>query len=70
MGIQPWGEVWVNGSLKGVSPPMRFLQLEPGTYNIELRNPGLQSVRKQLTVVAGQPTTLEHRFQAAGEGAK
>lgn len=70
LGIQPWGEVWVNGSLKGVSPPMRFLQLEPGTYNIELRNPGLQSVRKQLTVVAGQPTTLEHRFQATGEGAK
>ena len=69
LGIQPWGEVWINGSLKGVSPPMRFLQLEPGTYSVELRNPGLQSVRRQLTVVAGQPTTLEHRFQPAGEGA-
>ncbi|TDR47865.1 serine/threonine protein kinase [Tahibacter aquaticus] len=69
LGIQPWGEVWINGSLKGVSPPMRFLQLEPGTYNVELRNPGLQSVRRQLTVVAGQPTTLEHRFQPAGESA-
>jgi non-specific serine/threonine protein kinase len=69
LSIQPWGEVWVNGSLKGVSPPMRFLQLEPGTYNIELRNPGLQSTRRQLTVVAGQPTSLEHRFQPSGDGA-
>ena len=70
LSIQPWGEVWINGSLKGVSPPMRFLQLEPGTYNVELRNPGLQSMRRQLVVTAGQPVAIEHRFQqAAGGGA-
>lgn len=70
LSIQPWGEVWINGSLKGVSPPMRFLQLEPGTYNVELRNPGLQSMRRQLVVTAGQPAAIEHRFQqAAGGGA-
>ena len=69
LSVQPWGEVWINGSLKGVSPPMRFLQLEPGTYNVELRNPGLQSLRRQLTVTAGQPAAIEHRFQPAGGGA-
>lgn len=69
LSIQPWGEVWINGSLRGVSPPLRFLQLEPGTYNVELRNPGLQSLRRQLTVTAGQPTSIEHRFQPAGSGA-
>jgi hypothetical protein len=70
LSIQPWGEVWINGSLKGVSPPMRFLQLEPGTYNVELRNPGLQSMRRQLVVTAGQPVAIEHRFQQpAGGGA-
>lgn len=69
LSIQPWGEVWVNGSLKGVSPPMRFLQLEPGTYDVELRNPGLQSLRRQLTVTAGQPAAIEHRFQPGGGGA-
>jgi hypothetical protein len=69
LSIQPWGEVWINGSLRGVSPPLRFLQLEPGTYNVELRNPGLQSMRRQLTVTAGQPTSIEHRFQPAGSGA-
>lgn len=68
LSIQPWGEVWINGSLKGVSPPMRFLQLEPGTYNVELRNPGLQSMRRQLVVTAGQPATIEHRFQQAAGG--
>ncbi|WP_313917549.1 protein kinase [Tahibacter sp.] len=70
LSIQPWGEVWINGSLKGVSPPVRFLQLEPGTYNVELRNPGLQSLRRQLTVTAGQPVAIEHRFQPAGSGAQ
>jgi hypothetical protein len=69
LSIQPWGEVWINGSLKGVSPPMRFLQLEPGTYNVELRNPGLQSARRQLIVTAGQPVAIEHRFQPSGSGA-
>ncbi len=68
LSIQPWGEVWINGSLKGVSPPMRFLQLEPGTYNVELRNPGLQSMRRQLVVTAGQPAAIEHRFQQAAGG--
>ncbi|MBL8301117.1 MAG: protein kinase [Rhodanobacteraceae bacterium] len=68
LSIQPWGEVWINGSLKGVSPPMRFLQLEPGTYNVELRNPGLQPLRRQLVVTAGQPVTIEHRFQQSAEG--
>ncbi len=66
LSIQPWGEVWINGSLKGVSPPMRFLQLEPGTYNVELRNPGLQSLRRQLVITAGQPAAIEHRFQPSG----
>lgn len=69
LSIQPWGEVWINGSLKGVSPPMRFLQLEPGTYNVELRNPGLQSMRRQLVVTAGQAAAIEHRFQPSGGGA-
>ncbi|WP_152225222.1 hypothetical protein [Pseudomonas sp. SCB32] len=61
--IKPWGEVWIDGQKHGISPPLLKLQLRPGTYLIELRNPGLPSVSQRLQISAGQATTLQHSFQ-------
>src|SRR5205085_252465 len=36
--IQPWGEIYVNGRSRGVTPPMKSIKLEPGKYKIEVRN--------------------------------
>ena len=30
--IRPWGEVWVNGVARGISPPVKELRLIPGKY--------------------------------------
>lgn len=61
--IRPWGEVWINGSKRGISPPLFKLQLPPGAYQVELRNPGLPSFSEKLQITAGQSVTLQHSFQ-------
>lgn len=61
--ISPWGEVWIDGRKRGISPPLLKLQLPPGTYRIEFRNPGLPSHEQTLQVTAGQSATLRHSFQ-------
>lgn len=60
--IQPWGEVWVNGVNRGVSPPLRELSLLPGSYSIVVRNADLPPYRTTLDVKAGKPLTLRHHF--------
>ncbi|HEX8614134.1 MAG TPA: serine/threonine-protein kinase [Telluria sp.] len=50
--ISPWGEVYVNGKKRGISPPMKSLQLLPGDYKIEVRNGSLTPHRLQLQVSA------------------
>ncbi|TRX76778.1 protein kinase [Pseudomonas mangiferae] len=66
LNVKPWGEVWVDGQQRGVSPPIKSLDLEPGPHTVELRNPGLPALSKRLTVKAGAPITLQHDFTQAG----
>lgn len=61
--IQPWGEVWVNGQNRGVSPPLRELRLAPGKYSIVVRNADLPAYRDTLEVKAGQSAAINHTFR-------
>lgn len=61
--LKPWGEVWVDGVKRGISPPLLKLQLTQGIHLVELRNPGLPSYSQSLAISAGQSVTLQHRFQ-------
>lgn len=63
--ISPWGEVYVNGKKRGVSPPMKSLQLMPGDYKIEVRNGSLTPHRLKLKVTAdtGAPDVV-HAFKS------
>ena len=36
--VQPWGEIFVDGKSRGVTPPMKSLKLPPGKYKLEVRN--------------------------------
>lgn len=61
--IRPWGEVWVNGVARGISPPVKELRLIPGKYQVVLRNADLPPYRTTLEVKAGKPTVISHVFQ-------
>jgi non-specific serine/threonine protein kinase len=51
--ISPWGEVYVRGSKRVVSPPVKTLSLAPGSYEIEVRNGALPPYRTRLVIPAG-----------------
>ncbi|MGZ9896676.1 hypothetical protein ACXXNA_24245 [Bordetella bronchiseptica] len=61
--VQPWGEIWINGVRRGVSPPMKELRLAPGRYSVVVRNADLPPYRATLEVKAGQPARITHVFQ-------
>jgi class 3 adenylate cyclase len=60
--VVPWGEVLVNGQPKGVTPPLRVLELTPGRHRIEIRNTSFPSHRETVTVRPGEKLTIRHRF--------
>lgn len=57
-----WGTVFVDGQLKGVSPPVMVIKLAPGSHEIELRNPALPTVKRQVEVIAGKMVAVRHSF--------
>ncbi|HUN92891.1 MAG TPA: serine/threonine-protein kinase [Burkholderiaceae bacterium] len=60
--ISPWGEVFVNGASRGISPPLNHVSLPPGTYSIEVRNGDAPPMLARIEVLPGQSTNLQHRF--------
>ncbi|HEV8096901.1 MAG TPA: adenylate/guanylate cyclase domain-containing protein [Burkholderiales bacterium] len=59
----PWGEVYVNGTSFGVSPPLLNVQLRPGQYEIEFRNTTFPSHFETIHVSTDDRLTVRHRFQ-------
>jgi len=63
LNITPWGEVFVNGRSQGVSPPKKFIKLDPGKYRIEVKNTTFPVHAQSLEVKTRDELTLKHRFQ-------
>ncbi len=63
LAILPWGEVFVNGKSRGVSPPLRTVVLPPGTHTIEVRNTSFPTHTRRVDVRAGEPVRISHRFR-------
>ena len=61
--IRPWGEVWINGIARGISPPVKELRLIPGKYQVVLRNADLPAYRATLEIKPGKPAVISHVFQ-------
>lgn len=61
--IRPWGEIWINGVARGISPPVKELKLIPGKYQVVVRNADLPPFRMTLEVRPGKPAVISHTFQ-------
>ncbi|BEG76873.1 serine/threonine-protein kinase [Achromobacter xylosoxidans] len=61
--IRPWGEVWINGVARGISPPVKELRLIPGKYQVVLRNADLPPYRTTLEVRPGKPAVISYVFE-------
>lgn len=62
--VRPWGQVFVDGVDRGVSPPLKSLPLRPGVYNIEVRNGNLPVHRQRVTVQDSRSVpVVSHEFK-------
>jgi len=62
-GIAPWGEVYVDGIKKGVSPPLNSLQVTPGRRLIEIRNTTFPPYKQTVEVKPGDQLKIMHKFR-------
>jgi serine/threonine-protein kinase len=62
LAVVPWGEVFVDGATRGVSPPLQRLALPSGTHVIEVRNGSAPPFSARVEIKPGQTLTLQHRF--------
>jgi class 3 adenylate cyclase len=63
LAIQPWGEVFVDGRSRGVSPPLRTLELPPGPHTVEVRNTSFPAYTQRVDVRSGEPVRIRHQFR-------
>jgi len=63
MAVNPWGEVFVDGKSRGVSPPLRTLEISPGSHTIEIRNSTFKSHVEKVVIKPGEAVKIRHRFK-------
>jgi len=63
LAVVPWGEVYVNGKSRGVSPPMKNLKLPPGKYKIEIRNTNFAPRVEVVQVKSREEVAIRHLFK-------
>jgi len=62
LAIAPWGEVFLDGSSVGVSPPLNRIELAPGKHSVEVRNASFPAYTVQIETETGKTLVLQHRF--------
>jgi class 3 adenylate cyclase len=63
LSVLPWGEVYVDGKRRGVSPPLRTIELPPGAHTVEVRNTSFPPHVLRVQVASGEQVRIRHRFR-------
>jgi serine/threonine-protein kinase len=62
LAVSPWGEIYVDGQRRGVSPPLTQIELAPGRHRIEIRNASFPPRRESVDVKANARLRIKHKF--------
>ena len=60
--VSPWGNVEVNGTPVGTTPPLNELTLPEGKHQIVIRNADFPPYSATISVAPGQAVNLKHKF--------
>ena len=60
--IHPWGEVFIDGARKGITPFVKAAALEPGLHRLEIRHPQYDPFTDNLTISPGDTQRYELDF--------
>jgi serine/threonine-protein kinase len=63
LAVTPWGEIYVDGTRRGITPPLVEIQLAPGKHTIEIRNTTFQPYTKTVELGAEGRLKIKHKFQ-------
>ncbi len=63
LAISPWGEIYVDGRKRGISPPLAEIKLTPGKHTVEIRNTTFQPYAKTVELPAKGYLKIKHKFQ-------
>lgn len=62
--VKPSGAVYIDGQLKGTTPPMLDVRVPPGAHTIEVRSGRLPPLRLDVRLEPGEQMQLRHEFAA------
>lgn len=60
--VSPWGQVEVDGTPVGTTPPLNEVTLSEGRHQITIRNEDFPPYSAMINVTSGQPVMIKHRF--------
>lgn len=60
--VQPWGEIYLDGRMQGVSPPLLELQVVAGKHEIRIRNTTFPVFTQVIRVKSGEKIKIRHKF--------
>src|SRR5262245_15677075 len=63
LAVAPWGEVLVDGKSRGLSPPLRTLEVPAGSHKVEIRNSTFPPYVDTVEVKPGEAVRIQHRFR-------
>ena len=61
--IKPAGAIYVDGVMKGTTPPLQSLEIKPGPHSIEIRNTTFPPLRVDIDLASAEETTITHTFE-------
>jgi hypothetical protein len=61
--VSPWGEIYVDGRLRGLTPPLTEIRVAPGQHTIEIRNTNYKPYTQTVQLVAATRLRIQHKFQ-------
>ncbi|MES2071492.1 MAG: serine/threonine-protein kinase [Pseudomonadota bacterium] len=66
LNVKPWGTLYINGVNKGVSPPLKRLQLPPGKYQVKIVNPNFPDFQTEVQLANKKTVAVVHDFASQG----
>jgi serine/threonine-protein kinase len=63
LAVLPWGEVYLDGKLQGVSPPLLELQVVAGTHKMEIKNSSFPVYVEIIKAKPGEKIKIKHSFK-------
>jgi eukaryotic-like serine/threonine-protein kinase len=61
--VTPWGEIYVDGKRRGISPPLKEVRLSPGKHVVEIRNTNFKRHSETVELAADASVRIKHKFQ-------